>query len=429
MPLSLKNLALPLWVGLLCCVLGIILPWQVGLYLQKNLARTLEGLTHNVHASAHVHNYQLGLWQSSANVSINSPLLREPMELHLDMQHGPWLGWMRTTPTAWGWFALQTPLPTQGGLSIFPAQHSVDAWLYSDIAGDLHLGLRQNNRPHDLGKIRLNTANSTDTAQCRGELRLPGIKWLAPQGDVLLADIALRADLWQKHDERQGSLSVEALRAAWLMPTQKTSNAQAKPPALAASFLIEQPRVNFQFGKSTQLNAAWVSAQSINIPMFKSAKTHDLGRMNTRMAWCDLDWSALWSSLESSTLADSQTNALNTLAFALGDGTLTLETLELTQPQGRLRLLGKLHSHAPVLNWKDLEMHLHAELDRHLLSHWLIETGRAASTDEVNQTLNQLQQHGWINTPTPDQIEATLDLWRGEMIVTTRRVPLQSMLQ
>ena len=429
MRLSLKNIALPLWVGLLCFVVGIILPWQAGLYLQKNLASTLERLTHNVHASAHVHQYQLGLWQSSANISINSPLLREPMELHLDMRHGPWLGWGRTTPTAWGWFAIQTHLPTQGGLSIFPAQHSVDAWLYGDLAGDLHLGLRQNSSPHDLGEIRLNTANSTHAAQCRGELRLPGLKWRAPQGDVWLADIALRADLWREHGERQGSLSVEAVRAAWLMPTQQTSNSQDSLPALPASFLIEQPRFDFLFAKSTQLNAAWVSARGINIPMFESNKTLELGRMNTRIAWQDLDWSALWSSVESSTPARNKTNALNTLAFALGDGTLTLETLELTQPQGRLRLLGKLHSHAPVLNWKDLELHLHAELDRRVLVHWLIATSWAPTRANVDQTLNQLQQQGWISTPTPDQIEATLDLWRGEMIVSTRRVPLQTLLQ
>lgn len=424
-----KNLALPLWAGLLCLLVGIILPWQAGVYLRNHLAITLERLASNVYAEAHVRDYQQGLWQSSATVSIHSTLLREPVELHLNMRHGPWLGFNPEAHAAWGWFSVQTRLPTSGGISLFPTQSAGDAWLYSDLLGVIHLGGHLLGNTQHLGEIRLRSLMYNEAAQCRGELRLPGFKWLAPAGDLIVADIVIRTNLHHEHGERQGDFSADALRAAWIAQSNTSNDNPMLMPVLPPSILIEQPRIDVLFAKSTQVSAAWSSARGINLSSLGLRNNIELGRLNTRLNWQNVHWSALWSSVDANALMRSKIPALNAFTYALDEGNISLEALELNQAQGRLSVSGELSTHAPVQDWRDLELHLHTELSQPALVAWMLDTGWAHTPQAALEQLESLRRQGWLDAPMPGQLSATLDLWRGEMSLSKRRVPLNPLLQ
>jgi len=424
-----KNLALPLWVGLFCLLAGIVLPWQAGVYLHNHLAVTLANIAGNVHAEAQVRDYQQGIWQSSATLYIQSALLREPVELHLAMRHGPWLGFNSAAHAAWGWFSVQTRLPTQGGISIFPAQSTVDAWLYADLSGLLHLGGQLHDTTQNLGEIRLRSLMHDDSSQCRGELRLPGLKWLAPAGDLIAADVVLRTNLQREHGERQGDFSVDALRAAWIAQSNTANNNPMPRPALPPSLLIEQPRFDVVLTKSTRVSAAWSSARGTNLSSLGLRNSIELGRLNTHLSWKNVHWSALWSSVDANALMRAKTPALNAFTYALDEGNISLEAFELSQAQGRLVLNGELSAHSPVQDWRDLELHLHSELSQPALVAWMLDTGWADSPQAALEQLDNLRRQGWLDAPLPGQLSATLDLWRGEMSLSKRRVPLNSLLQ
>lgn len=428
---AIKKLALPLWAGLLCLFVGIILPWQAGVYLRNHTTLTLEQLASNLHAVARVTDYQQGLWQSSAQVSIHSTLLREPVDVHLEMRHGPWLGFKTTTPTAWGWFSIQTNLPQQGGISLFPAQPTVDAWLYADMFGVLHVGTRLHGATHTLGEeIRLRSLMHNHANQCRGELRLPGFKWLAPSGDLIVADVSVRANVKHEQDTRQGDFSVDALRAAWIVAQNTADSSQNPMPALPPSILIELPRINVLLTQSTQLNAAWASARGVNLHSLGMRNNVEFGRMNTRLSWRDVDWSVLWNSMDTGLLTRSKIPALNTFTYALGEGEISLDTFEINQPQGQIFVTGALRTHTPVQDWRDLELHLHTELNQSALVAWMLDTGWVNSPQSAQEQLENLRRQGWLDDETtPGQLSATLDLWRGEMSLSKRRVPLTALLQ
>ncbi len=424
-----KNLALPLWVGLFCLLAGIVLPWQAGVYLHKHLAATLENIAGNVHAEAEVRDYQQGLWQSSSTVIIQSAMLREPVELRIKMRHGPWLGFKTSIPAAWGWFSLQARLPTQGGISIFPAQSAVDAWLYADLSGLLHLGGQLDDTTQNLGEIRLRSLMQDSSSQCRGELRLPGFKWLAPNADLIAADVVLRANLQREHGERQGDFSVDALRAAWIAPSNTANNNPMPMPALPPSLLIEQPRFDVVLTKSTQVSAAWSSARGINLNSLGLGNRMELGRLNTRLNWQNVHWGALWNAMDANALMRAKIPALNAFTYALDDGRISLEAFELSQAQGRLRVSGELHTHSPIMDWRDLNFHLHIELSQALLTTWMLDTGWSHTPQAALEQLEDLRRQGWLDAPMPGQLSATFDLWRGEMSLSKRRVPLNSQLQ
>jgi len=372
-----KNLALPLWVGLFCLLAGIVLPWQAGVYLHNHLAVTLENIAGNVHAEAQVRDYQQGIWQSSATVMIHSAILREPVELRIKMRHGPWLGFKTSTPAVWGWFSLQTRLPTQGGISIFPAQNAVDAWLYADLSGLLHLGGQLHDTRQNLGEIRLRSLMQDNASQCRGELRLPGFKWRAPAADLIAADVVMRTNLQSEHGERQGDFSVDALRAAWIAPSNTANNNPMPMPALPPSLLIEQPRFDVVLAKSTQVSAAWSSARGINLNRMGLGNSMELGRLNTRLSWHNVDWDVLWSNMNALNLTHLNIPALNALTYALGEGQFKLETLELQHTQGRFMLSGELSTHTPVQDWRDLELHLRSEISQPMLIEWMLDHPRS----------------------------------------------------
>jgi len=417
-----KKLALPLWVGLFCLLAGIVLPWQAGVYLHNHLAVTLANIAGNVHAEAQVRDYQQGIWQSSASVLIHSALLREPVELRIKMRHGPWLDFKTSTPAAWGWFSLQTRLPTQGGISIFPAESAVDAWLYADLFGLLHLGGQLHDKTQNLGEIRLRSLMHDETAQCRGELRLPGFKWRAPAGDFIAADVVLRVNMQREHGKRQGDFSADALRAAWVAPSSPSNNAPM--PTLPPSLLLEQPRIEVVRATSTQVTAAWASARGINLSRLGLGNSIELGRLNTRLSWHDVDWDVLWSSTDALSLMRLNIPALNALTYALGAGQIKLETLELQHTQGRLLLRGELGTHTPVQDWRDLELHLHSEISQPMLSEWMLDTRLVSSPQTALEQLEALRAQGWLEAPAPGQLGASLNLWRGEMSLSSRRVPL-----
>jgi len=409
---------------------GIVLPWQAGVYLHKHLAITIENMAGNVHADAQVRDYQQGIWQSSASVLIQSALLREPVELHLDMRHGPWLGLMSTSPTAWGWFSVQTRLPSQGGLSIFPAQSALDAWLYADLSGLLHLGGRLHATRQNLGEIRLRSLMQGNTNQCRGEIRLPGFKWLAPGADLIAADVVLRSNLQRKHGERQGDFSIDALRAAWVAQPNPANNSPIIMPPLPPSLLIEQPRIEVLFANSTQMSAAWSSARGINLSNLGFSNNMELGRLNTRLNWKNVHWSALWDSVDAYALTRSKIPALNTFTYALNEGRISLEAFELSQAQGRLLASGELRTHTPVQDWRDLELHIHTEISQPVLLAWMLETHWVKDTQTALEQLERLQRQGWLEeAPIDGQLSATLDLWRGEISLSKRRVPLNPLLR
>jgi len=424
-----KKLALPLWAGLFCLLAGIILPWQAGTYLHNHLAVTLEKIAGNVYAQAQVRDYQQGIWSSSATVSIQSELLREPVELHLAMHHGPWLGFNPAAHAAWGWFSVQTRLPTQGGISIFPAQSAVDGWLYADLLGLIHLGGQLHDKTQNLGETRLRSLIHNDSSQCRGELRLPGLKWLAPVGDLIVADVVLRTNLQREHGERQGDFSVDALRAAWIAPSNTAKNNPMIMPELPPSILIEQPRIDVIFAKSTQVSAAWSSARGINLSSLGLRNNIELGRLNTRLNWQNVHWSALWSSVDVSALMRSKIPALNAFTYALDEGSISLEAFELSQGQGRLLVSGELRTHSPVQDWRDLELHIHTELSQPALVAWMLDAGWVHTPQAALEQLENLRRKGWLDAPLPGQLSATLDLWRGEMSLSKRRVPLNPLLQ
>ena len=429
----LKKLALPLWVGLFILFLGIILPWQTGSNLHQQLAPALARLAGNVHAHAELRDVQRGLWQSNATILVRADWMREPVELHVQMRHGPWLGLHNHQP-AWGWFSLRAELPSQGGISLFPAQQKVEMSLLADVWGDFHLSA---NLPsgENLGMILLQSVSRQQAAQCRGELRLPGFKWLTPLGDVIVADVALRAALQREQGHRRGDLSVDALRAAWvLLPSH---NQAAGFNDLPPSLLLEQPRFDLSFARNTQLNAAWSSGRGVNLASLalwqNAAQNVTLGRMNSRLVWQDVDWDALLSGIEVKAWAQASRHvklqALNNLAFALGQGDIRLESLELVRPQGRFFASAHLHAHAPTLDWQDLELVVNAEMDRLWLTHWMLESGAWASPQQANQHLDQLIQQGWLLTPSAEQLRATLNLWRGYLSLSDRRFSLPSALQ
>jgi len=424
-----KNLALPLWVGLFCLLAGIVLPWQAGVYLHNHLAVTLANIAGNVHAEAQVRDYQQGIWSSSATVSIQSELLREPVELHLTMHHGPWLGFNPAARAAWGWFSVQTRLPTQGGISIFPAQSAVDAWLYADLSGLLHLGGQLHDTTQNLGEIRLRSLMQDNFSQCRGEVRLPGLKWLAPGADLIAADVVLRTNLQREHGELQGDFSVDALRAAWIAPSATAHNNPMPMPVLPPSLLIEQPRVDVVFAKSTQVSAAWSSARGIDFNSLGLGNSIELGRLNTRLNWQNVHWGALWNTMDANALMRAKTPALNAFTYALNEGRINLEAFELSHAQGRLRVSGELHAHAPIKDWRDLNFHLYIDLNQALLTTWMLDSGWSHTPQAALEQLDELRQQGWLDIPMPGQLSATLDLWRGEMSLSKRRVPLSSQLQ
>lgn len=429
MPPIIKKLALPLWAGLFCLLAGIILPWQAGTYLHNHLAVTLEKIAGNVHAQAEVRDYQQGIWSSSATVSIQSALLREPVELHLAMHHGPWLGFNLEAHPAWGWFSVQARLPTQGGISIFPAQSEANAWLYADLLGLIHLGGQLHDKTQNLGEIRLRSLIHDDTAQCRGELRLPGFKWLAPAGDLIAADVVLRANVRREYGGRQGDFSVDALRAAWIAMQDSSLDSQRRSPALPPSILIDQPRINVRLNQSTQLNAAWASVRGNNLSSLGLRNNLELGRLNTRLSWHDVHWSQLLSSMNALNVMRLNFAALNTLAYTLGEGKINLETLELHHTQGRLFVTAALNARTPVQDWRDLELHLHTEFSQSMLITWMLDTHWVNTPQAALEQLAGLRQQGWLEEPTPGQLSATLNLWRGEMSLSTRRVPLNILLQ
>jgi hypothetical protein len=427
MQLRLKNLALPVWAGLFCMLAAIILPWQAGVYLRGHLASTLERLAGNLQAEAQVRDYQQGIWQSSATVLIQSALLREPVELVLLMRHGPWLGFNPAAHATWGWFSLQTRLPTQGGLTIFPAESAVDAWLYADLFGLLHLGGQLHDKTPDLGEIRLRSLMQGNSSQCRGELRLPGFKWRAPAGDFIAADVVLRVNMQREHGERRGDFSADALRAAWVAPSSPTNNAQM--PTLPPSLLLEQPRIEVVRATSTQVTAAWASARGINLSRLGLGNSIELGRLNTRLSWHDVDWNVLWSSTDALNLMRLNIPALNALTYALGEGQFKLETLELQHTQGRFVLSGELATHTPVQDWRDLELHLQSEISQSMLIEWMLDTRLVSSPQTALEQLEALRAQGWLETPTSGQLSASLNLWRGEMSLSSRHVPLNVWLQ
>ncbi|OYY74250.1 MAG: hypothetical protein B7Y40_05835 [Gammaproteobacteria bacterium 28-57-27] len=430
-----RNLALPLWAGLLCLTAGIILPWQAGVYLRNHVTVTLEQLASNLHAVARVTDYQQGLWRSSAQVSIHSTLLREPVDVHLEMRHGPWLGFKTSTPTAWGWFSIQTNLPQQGGISLFPAQQAVDAWLYADMLGVLHVGTRLHGAIQPLGEeIRLRSLMHNHANQCRGELRLPGFKWLAPTGDLIVADVSVRANLQHEQGAHQGDFSVDALSAAWIVTPNTVKNRQELIPSLPPSILIELPRIDVLLTQSTQLSAAWASARGVNLHALGHTlgmrNNVELGRMNSRLGWRDVNWSVLWSSMDTGQLTRSKIPALNAFTYALGEGEISLEALEISQPQGRIFVTGALRTHTPVQDWRDLELHLHTELNQSALVTWMLDTGQVNSLQTAQEQLESLRRQGWLDDEaTPGHLSTTLDLWRGEMSLSKRRVPLTALLQ
>ena len=426
----LKKLALPLWVGLFVFFLGVILPWQAGAYLHKNLAATLDRLAGNIHAHAELRDVQHGIWQSSATLLLRADWMREAVELHVHMRHGPWLGLSRNTHPAWGWFSLQTELPKQGGISLFPTQQTVEAWLVADMWGDFHLSANLPSRER-LGSILLQSVSRQHTGQCQGELRLPGFKWLTPLGDLIVADVALRLNLRREHGQRHGDYSVDAVRAALLFQANTQPAASIHP--LPASLLLELPRFDVVFAQNTQLNAAWASGYGANLAPFGQAQNLNFGRMNARLVWQDVDWDSLLGSLELKAWTGhtmrARLQALNTLAFALGRGDIRLESLELSRPQGRFLMSGHLRAHAPVLDWQDLELGLNAEMDRLWLVHWMLESGAWTSAQQASQQLDELRQQGWFLGESAEKLQATLNLWRGYMSLSDRRFSLQSALQ
>jgi hypothetical protein len=408
---------------------GIVLPWQAGVYLHNHLAVTLANIAGNVHAEAQVRDYQQGIWQSSASVLIHSALLREPVDLRIKMRHGPWLDFKTSTPAAWGWFSLQTRLPTQGGISIFPAESAVDAWLYADLFGLLHLGGQLHDKTQNLGEIRLRSLMQDNFSQCRGEVRLPGLKWLAPGADLIAAEVVLRTNLQREHGELQGDFSVDALRAAWIAPSTTAHNNPMPMPVLPPSLLIEQPRVDVVFAKSTQVSAAWSSARGIDFNSLGLGNSIELGRLNTRLNWQNVHWGALWNTMDANALMRAKTPALNAFTYALNEGRINLEAFELSHAQGRLRVSGELHAHAPIKDWRDLNFHLYIDLNQALLTTWMLDSGWSHTPQAALEQLDELRQQGWLDIPMPGQLSATLDLWRGEMSLSKRRVPLSSQLQ
>lgn len=305
----------------------------------------------------------------------------------------------------------------------------MDGWLYADLFGLIHLGGQLHDATQNLGEIRLRSLIHNDSSQCRGELRLPGLKWLAPAGELIVADVVIRTNLQRDHGERQGDFSADALRAAWIALSNTSNNNPMLMPALPPSILLEQPRIDVLFAKSTQISAAWSSARGINLSSLGLSNNIELGHLNTRLNWQNVHWSALWSSVDVSALMRSKIPALNAFTYALDEGNIRLEVFELSQAQGQLFVSGELSTHSPVQDWRDLELHVYTELSQPTLVAWMLDMGWAQTPQAALEQLENLRRQGWLDAPLPGQLSATLDLWRGEMSLSNRRVPLKPQLQ
>jgi hypothetical protein len=178
------------------------------------------------------------------------------------------------------------------------------------------------------------------------------------------------------------------------------------------------------------LNAAWSSARGINLSNLGLGNSMELGRLNTRLNWKNVHWSALWDSVDAYALTRSKIPAFNAFTYALDEGRINLEAFELSQAQGRLLASGELRTHTPVQDWRDLELHIHSEISQPMLLAWMLDTHWVKDTQTALEQLERLRLQGWLeDAPIPGQLSATLDLWRGEMSLSKRRVPLNPPLR
>jgi hypothetical protein len=310
-------------------------------------------------------------------------------------------------------------MPISGGLSVYPANENFAWMLRVDLLGRTHLYPISHNQPSDqpLGQLMLQTTKQGELAKCTGELRLPGLKLQTPQGDVILADISVQSNLQRENGHIQGDLRVDAQRAAWVMSVLTQNQ-------LSPSILIEQPRVSMLLhGKAlaSQFTLNWQDAQGIRFDPVHNPTT-DIGRLNARLNWQNLDWIHLLDNLEIHTLT------LPVLTRALSEGVLNLEQFELTNPEGKLSLSAHLQTQARAQDGRDLDFSLNAQMDRRWLVQCLLDYDMANNMQEAEQRLATLHAQGLIESDNTAQISTSISLWHGELAVNARRFPLSQLL-
>ncbi len=397
----------------------------MGSVFHRQLPQALADLAIPLRAQAHVRALQPGIWHSQATVDIQAPWLDEPVTLPISVQHGPLL--LTQSRLSLGWYAIHLQLPAHGSLSIFPAQQDVHLQLHAGFDGVWRLNAHSTHAAQTLGEIVMDRSTARGGSYCRGELRLPGIKLIAPFGEWILADPQLRMQLQRqaKHTERQGDWSVEAQRAAWLWHGSAASEHALH--ALPPGFLIEQPMLTLRRDEETHLSLAWPSARGINLHAYNLPRPVELGQLNLHVAWRDIDGFLLLADGLPSKNKTPIVQRLNALTLALGRGYLRIDDLEMHNTQGRMHLSGSLSAHNPALDWHDLQMHLQADMDRAWLF-GMLNALRQNASDETNQALlNAWQRDGWLSENDRAQLTATLSLWRGQGLLSSRQLNLSSL--
>lgn len=420
-----RRLAFPLWLVLLSLIAGLVLPWQMGIDLQKNLPTRLERLAENVHAHITLSDYRRGIWQSTVQLHLSSVELREPVLLNVTLLHGPWLGFNQRDTNPWGWSSILIPMPAGGGLSVYPPEASFTWLLQTDLFG--RTGLQTINQrlqsSQSLGLLKLQTNKQGELTQCTGELRLPGLQLRVPQGDFILADLSIQSNLHQNGAQIQGDLRIDAQRAAWVMP----AFAHRQP----SSVLIEQPRITMLLNGETQahqITLNWQQAQGVGVRTALNPANLipiDFGRLNARLSWRKVHWNRLF---ENNSTDTTLLPALNTLKFALGDGVIDLEQFELSSQQGKLLLSARLQGQAHTQDWNNLDFSFNAQADRSWLTQCLLDYGIASSAQDAEQRLAALQVQGFIEAENTVQISTSISLWHGELAISARRFPLSQLL-
>ncbi len=397
----LRRAAWPLWGLLLLALFFTLAPLQVGKLAERAMPSALAELAQGIRGQVRQEHYRREWWHSEAAITLIQPALREPVSIQARLRHGPWLG-----EDGFGWLAIRMEWPMQGGVTPFPPDERLEVALLVDLLGHQQLSFWRQDRA-GRGRERLGSIHlSRDARESIGETRLPGLLLKLQRGDLRLAELNLRARLTHETGHWAGTLGLDARRAGLGQGTD--------------AWLVEDPRAELMLGERDQLTMHWSASQG----------AYTLGPLDMRLRWHAVDWPALQASLSGRIpgLNDPQRlrRQLDRFGVALNQGEIVLETLDLATPSGTLSLEGMLRGREAATGLRRLHADLRLSLSRPLM----IEALRASRwvDDErgADRLLSTLREQQLVSGE--DTITTSLNLWDGDLTLSGRAVPLESLL-
>ncbi|MEW6764230.1 MAG: DUF945 family protein [Pseudomonadota bacterium] len=421
----LRRAVWPLWGLLLLALLFILAPLQAGKVAERAMPSALAELAQAIRGQVRQDQYHRDWWRSQASITVTQPALREPVPLHARLRHGPWLG-----EDGFGWLAIRMEWPMQGGVTPFPPDERLEVALLVDLLGHQQLSFWRQDRA-GRGRERLGSIHlSRDARESIGETRLPGLLLKLQRGDLRLAEVNLRARLTHETRHWTGTLGLDARRVGLGQGTD--------------AWLVEDPRAELMLGERDQLTMHWSASQG----------AYTLGPLDMRLRWHAVDWPALQASLSGRIprLNDPQRlrRQLDRFGVALDQGEIVLEAFDLGTPSGKLRVEGLLrgrdlgrsiHGSPPAGDASRPNAvpysvvptglrRLHADLRLSLSRPLMIKALRASRwvDDErgADRLLSTLREQQLVSGE--DTITTSLNLWDGDLTLSGRSVPLESLL-